>query len=67
LAAGADIKLNNSFDYRLSALRQSCENVLGLANASNELVPAETHDGSNSEQDDTRTETLGGQVSLFPR
>lgn len=44
--------------------RSGREIVLGFANAVDELVPAVAHDGTHSEEEDSRTETLGGQVAL---
>ena len=40
------------------------ENVLGFAHAADQLVPAVAHNGAHAEEEDTRTETLGGEVSL---
>lgn len=40
-------------------------NALGLSHAVDQLVPAEAHDGAHAEEEDTRAETLGGEVSLL--
>lgn len=38
--------------------------VLGLPNTANQLVPAVAHDGAHAEEEDSRSEALGRQVSL---
>jgi hypothetical protein len=40
------------------------EDVLGLADSVEELVPAVAHDGAHAEEDDAGTEAFRGEVSL---
>ncbi len=40
------------------------DNVLGLTHAADQLIPAVTHNSAHSEEEDTGTETLRGEVSL---
>lgn len=50
-----------------SVVKFSCleaKDVLGLPNTANQLVPAVAHDGAHAEEEDSRSEALGGQVSL---
>lgn len=43
---------------------REAQNVLGFAHAADQLVPAVAHNGAHAEEEDTGTETLGGEVSL---
>jgi hypothetical protein len=40
------------------------EDLLGLSNAADQLVPAVTHNGAHAEKEDSRSEALGRQISL---
>lgn len=40
------------------------DDILGFSDTSNQLVPAVAHDGSHAEKKDSRSEALGGEISL---
>jgi hypothetical protein len=40
------------------------EDILGLPDTTNQLVPAVAHDGAHAEEEDSWSEALGRQVSL---
>ena len=43
---------------------QRGRDVLGFADAVDQLVPAEAHDGAHAEQEDAGAEASGGEVAL---
>lgn len=38
--------------------------LIGLSNTANQLVPAVAHDGAHAEEKNSRSEALGGEISL---
>lgn len=53
----------------VSLLMRLClgTNVLGLADAVNQPVPAVAHDGAHAQEEDAGTEALGGEMALWTR
>lgn len=70
LTKGANVSLRTLFwclgveIAAVSDMKRGERDILGLSNTANQLVPAVTHDGAHAEEENSRSEALGGEISL---